>query len=38
MQEAAQRNAARVDIMDVINRYSAGDWHRLRSCFTPDAG
>jgi ketosteroid isomerase-like protein len=41
MQDAAERNAARVDIMDVINRYGAatdaGDWHRLRSCFTPDA-
>jgi ketosteroid isomerase-like protein len=41
MQERLERAAAYVEIVDVINRYGAaidaGDWKRLRSCFTPDA-
>lgn len=41
MQTPAGRDSARLEVMDVVNRYAAAidarDWDRLRSCFAPGA-
>ena len=41
MDETLRAQADRLAIIDVIDRYGiavdAGDWERLKSCFTPDA-